>query len=54
LEHPPDHEAVVSLLMAAGANMEAKNKWGLTPIEQAKKAGNRDMLELLRRHAGKK
>jgi cytohesin len=38
---------LVEMLLAKGANPSAKNKAGLTPLDEALKAGNKEITEIL-------
>ena len=41
------HVEVVSFLMAAGADLEARNKAGETPLQAARRGGNKDVIAAL-------
>jgi len=41
-------EAIVALLLAKGADVNARNAWGLTAMEVAERAANHRLAELLR------
>ena len=43
-----ENPMVIEALMAAGANPKAKDKWGNTPLDAAKDAGNTNAIEVLR------
>ncbi len=44
------HKEIVELLIAKGANVNAKNKYGTTPLDMA---NDRETADLLRKHGGK-
>ena len=44
--------AVVELLLANQAEVNAKNKEGATPLRLAEDSGHKDVAELLRQHGG--
>ena len=44
------HKEIVELLIAKGANVNAKNKYGTTPLDMA---NDREIADLLRKHGGK-
>lgn len=59
--HTPLHYAarlgylkVVELLIAKGANVNARNLDGNTPLYEAVECGHKEIVELLRKHGGKK
>ncbi|MCH7557145.1 MAG: hypothetical protein IIB56_06775 [Planctomycetes bacterium] len=41
------------MLVANGADVNAKSKSGKTPIELAKGTGNKEIIELLQKHGAK-
>lgn len=43
------HENCVSFLITNGANARAKDRWGATPLDDAKKAGNDNILSELKK-----
>jgi ankyrin repeat protein len=43
---------VAELLLAHGADFNAKDNIGLTPLHDATKSGNEDIVELMRQHGG--
>jgi ankyrin repeat protein len=45
-------KAVAALLLANGADINAVNKRGNTPLQLAEASGQKKMMELLRRHGG--
>ena len=52
-----DHKDVAELLIANGANVNATDRSGRTPIRRAEMQedewGNKKVIELLRKHGGK-
>lgn len=44
---------LVELLIAKGANVNAKAKKGVRPLALAGRTGDRDLIELLKRHGAK-
>ena len=44
------YREIVELLIAKGANVNAKNKYGTTPLDMA---NDRETADLLRKHGGK-
>jgi len=44
------HEKVVELLLRAGANVDAENKRGRSPLWLAESVGHKQSVELLRKH----
>jgi ankyrin repeat protein len=44
------HKAVVELLIAKGADINARTKAGLTPLRAAVLAGREEIAALLKRH----
>ncbi len=47
------HKAVVDLLVANGANVNATAKNDATPLKAAVAKGHKDIVELLKRHGAK-
>ena len=45
------HQETVELLIAKGANVNAKNKNGFTPLDAASQKGYEPIVELLKKHA---
>lgn len=45
-------EEIVELLIAHGADVNARDKAGRTPVDQAMQNARRDLVEVLRRHGG--
>ena len=45
--------AVVQLLLAKGADVNAKDREGKTPVDRAQQTGHKELADLLRRHGGK-
>jgi ankyrin repeat protein len=45
---------VVELLLAKGANVNAKDLFGKTPLDAAAENYNYEIIDLLRRHGGHK
>jgi ankyrin repeat protein len=52
LKWAADHKAVVELLLAKGADANAKTNDGKTPLNFAAEHGKKDVIELLRQHGG--
>ena len=48
-----DHLAVASLLLEAGAELEAETTWGMTPLQWAANMGSRQVGELLAGHGAR-
>jgi ankyrin repeat protein len=48
-----NYGTTIELLIAAGANVNAKSNKGRTPLALAKKAGNQDVVAMLRRHGAR-
>jgi ankyrin repeat protein len=46
------NEDLVALLLAHGAEVNAKSKKGYSPLRVALIQGHKDIVELLRRHGG--
>ena len=46
--------SAAAALLAAKADIRAKDKYGRTPLAYAESAGKEDIAKMLRRHAGKK
>jgi ankyrin repeat protein len=42
-----DHKEIVELLIDAGADVNAKDKWGFTPLHEAAVNGQKEVAELL-------
>ena len=47
------HKEIVELLIANGADLEAKDQWGVTPLTNATNNGHTEIVDLLRKHGGK-
>ena len=47
------HKNVAELLLDNGADVNAKDKHGNTPLHKATLRGNKDIVELLRKHGAK-
>jgi len=47
------HKEVVELLIAKGADVNAKDEDGETPLNRAIKVKQTDLADLLRKHGGK-
>jgi ankyrin repeat protein len=45
-------EEIIELLLEHGADIDAKDNAGCTPIEQMLRNGCQDLAEVLRRHGG--
>ena len=48
-----DHKEVAELLIAAGADVSAKNNEGRTPLDEAIALKHTETADLLRKHGGK-
>ena len=44
---------VVEFLLAEGANVNANDKWGQTPLHQAARPDPKDVADLLKKHGGR-
>ena len=47
------HKEIAELLIAAGADVNAKSKYGRTPLDYAVKYKRTEIASLLRKHGGK-
>ena len=47
------HMEIAELLIAEGADVNAKNSAGLTPLDKATNKNNYEIADLLRKHGGK-
>ena len=47
------HKEIAELLIAAGANVNVKQKVGGTPLDWANRNKNKIIVDLLRKHGGK-
>ena len=47
------HKEIVELLIAKGADVNAKNDWGWTPLDWAIQLNEPETTDLLRKHGGK-
>jgi cytohesin len=48
------HKETAELLIAKGADVNARGFFGMTPLNMADDEGEKEMAELLRKHGGKK
>jgi len=48
-----NHKDVAEFLLVKGANLNAREEKGKTPLEVAKEEGHKEIVELLRKHGAK-
>ena len=53
LLHSVKDRAIAKLLIDKGADVNARNVYGFTPLDQAYSNGYRDVADLIRKHGGK-